>query len=65
MVGAGVAELLLDMAFVQFGSRGEARARGRSREFVLPVGFGKIAAHAGGKRRALHEPGDMFVIEAI
>ncbi len=33
--GASVAELLLDMAFVQFGGRGEARAQGMSGEFAL------------------------------
>ena len=61
--GAGVTEQLLHMAFVQFGGRGEARAQGMSREFVLPVSFEKIAAHARGKRRALDQSGHMLVIE--
>jgi hypothetical protein len=60
-----VAELPLDMAFVQFGGRGEAWAQGMSREFVLPVGFGKIATHARVKRRALNQAGDMLVFEAV
>jgi hypothetical protein len=60
-----VSKLLLHMAFVQFGGRGETRAQGMSREFALPVGFEKIAAHTCGKRRALDQPGDMFVIEAV
>jgi hypothetical protein len=60
-----VAELLLEMPFVELSGRGEARGQGMSREFALPVGFGKIAAQTGGKRRSLGQAGNMPVFEAV
>jgi hypothetical protein len=61
----GVAELGLYVAFFDLDRRRHAGAQRMSREFVLPVGFEKIATHARGKRRALDQSGDMLVVETV
>ena len=64
-LGAGVAELLLDVALIDLGRGGEAGAQRMSGEFLAPLAFGEIAADAGGKRGALDQPGDVPVGQPV
>ena len=58
-----VAEVLLDVAFVDLGRRGEPGAQRVPGKLLLPVAFGQIAANARGDRQALDEARDVAVVE--
>ena len=60
-----VAEVLLDVAFVDLGRRGEPGAQRVPGKLLLPVAFGQIAAHARGDRQALDEARDVAVVETF
>ena len=59
--GAGVAEVLLHMRFLDLRRGGEAGAQRMAAEGALAFALGQIAANAGRERGFLHEPGDMLV----
>lgn len=52
-----MAELFLDVAFVDLGRTGQTGPQGVPREFLLALAFDLIAAHARRQRRLLHQPG--------
>src|SRR5208337_2398338 len=60
-----VAEVLLDVAFVDLGRRGESGAQRVPGKLLLPVAFGQIAAHPCGDRQALDEARDVAVVETF
>ena len=60
-----MAELLLHIAFIDLGRRGQARAQGMPGEFLRALAFGKIAAHAGGERRRFDEARDMPIVQPV
>ena len=57
-----VAELLLDVAFVDLGRRGQAGAQRVPGRLLLPLACGKIAAHACREREALDQARDVAVV---
>ena len=61
----GVAELLLDVAFVDLGRRRQAGAQRVSGELLLPLALRKVAAHARGDRQALDQARDVTVVESF
>ena len=50
-----MAELLLHIAFIDFGRGGEAGAQRMAGELLRPLTLAQVAAHAGGERRALDQ----------
>lgn len=62
-LGAGVAELLLDVALVDLGRGGEAGAQRVAGEQGRALGLGQVAAQAGGGGGALDQAGDLAVVE--
>ena len=60
-----VAEVLLDVAFVNLGRRRQAGAQRVAGKLLLPVAFGQIAANACGDRQALDEARDVAVVETF
>jgi hypothetical protein len=63
--GAGVAELFLHVALIDFGGAGETGPQGMACEFLRPFGFRQAGADAGGERRALDQPGDVPVGQPV
>ena len=63
--GAGVAELLLDVALVDLRGGGEAGAQRMPGEFSPPLGFGEIAPNAGSEGCSFDQPGDVPVGQPI
>ncbi len=61
----GMAELLLHIALVDLGRGGEAGAQRMAGKQLSALALRQIAAHAGGQRGALDEPGDLLVVEPI
>ena len=64
-LGAGVAELPLDVALIDLGRCGEAGPQRMSGELLAPFAFGEIAADTGGERGALDQPSDMPVGQPV
>jgi len=63
--GAGVAEMALDMRFLDFRGAGEAGAQRMAGKRQLSFALAEIAANAGGQRGFLHQPRDMLVGQAL
>ena len=59
--GGGVAEVLLHIALVDLGGRGEASAQRMPRECLLPLALGQVAANASRERGTFDQPGDVPV----
>ncbi len=57
-----LAEVLLDVAFVELDRRGQAGAKRMSREFLASLAFGRIAEHACRDREAPDEARDVAVV---
>ncbi len=57
-----VAEVLLDVAFVDLGRRGQAGVQRVPGRLLLPLACGKIAAHACREREALDQARDVAVV---
>ena len=60
-----MAELLLHVAFIDLGRRGQARAQRMPCEYLRALAFGKITADAGGERRGFHQPRDVAIVQPI
>ena len=59
--GAGVAEMLLNVGFLDLSGGGEAGAQRVAAEREAPLALGKVATKAGGQRACLDEPHDVLV----
>ena len=59
--GAGVAEVLLHVRFLDLRRRGEAGAQRMAPKGALAFALGQIAANTGGEGGLLHEARDVFV----
>lgn len=64
-LGAGMAELLLDVALVDLGRGGEAGAQRMPGELRLPLALRQIGPDAGGQGRAFDQPRDLLIAEPI
>ena len=57
--------MLLYMAFIDFGGRGETGAQRMPGKFLASLLLGKIALHVGRQRRLLDEACHLLVVEAL
>ena len=60
-LSAGVAEMFLNVGFLDLGGGGEAGAQRVASEREPPLALGQIATEAGGERACLDEPDDVLV----
>ena len=64
-LGRGVPELLLHIALLDFGRRGQPGAQRMTGEEGAALAFAKIGPHAGGEDRRFDQTGDMTIIQAF
>jgi hypothetical protein len=60
-----VAQLFLDVAFVDLGGRGKTCAKGVAGELEATLHLAEITTYAGGDCRPFHQPRDLLVVQLL